>query len=637
MTSQRVIVTATRRWCILSSIARKTAGSLKLGPYHCRSFTNLSSIQILKFHSGTRSCFYESLEEALREKSLENSKTFSPDKFLSVFTSKQLEYFESDPERYHFVKIHLDLSKHLLDVQNDQFRNEDTRNLEILKSIKKEVSKVSYSDEEKNNLSVQELDYRQDVLFNGLQKLLLITNLEDQKLNIFILNIQAAYHDLSCSIFDQFWGKEYLEEPHFKHLCFSLAYLWIKVNEHMKKNTQRIDFSIQNWNGRSNYLLKFVSYYIARQDTETLNNLKPQEFLLCMFIIGLHRKLPGINYYSKDFDSTKMAFSIPEKIENVALLHFSEFSISEIGLLANGLYMANLNPAKPLHHKMFESLLKLDKNEVSKEDYSISYILKVLSKCDNNPVMGLRLMNKYIPLLNELSIHGKVRLGVFIQARRSEDSAAFVEPFIDSLKEDIKFCRLKDLAKIAWILTDLKCSEANNEEFCEAMMRHAIKCIQGKQDIPTHINNGQDFILFVYHMSNLSYISGLVLHDLITVTNESNILKMAQNDNELLMKGAPDVFNRILRFSRSENVLVKRNNSTSQKQIRSLRYQLRSAAALKQIAILDSRIDHLLPDYKGNRLNLDIKEKLVKINVGKTKLNSMINAFNKYEPQPCSV
>ena len=112
---------------------------------------------------------------------------------------------------------------------------------------------------------------------------------------------------------------------------------------------------------------------------------------------------------------------------------------------------------------------------------------------------------------------------------------------------------------------------------------------------------------------------------------------MAQNDNELLMKGAPDVFNRILRYSRSENVLVKRNNSTSQKQIRSLRYQLRSAAALKQIAILDSRIDHLLPDYKGNRLNLDIKEKLMKINVGKTKLKSMINAFNKYEPQPCSV
>ena len=136
-------------------------------------------------------------------------------------------------------------------------------------------------------------------------------------------------------------------------------------------------------------------------------------------------------------------------------------------------------------------------------------------------------------------------------------------------------------------------------------MRIAVSRIQHS----SHVDDGRHFILFVFQMSRLSYYSEVVLNELIKVTNNSEMLRTARTENEIVMKAAPEIFSTICGHSVSNKI-----KGTDHKKILAPNA---NAIALKKIVLLDSQLDHIFPNYLGERLNGDIKRKIKKINAGR--------------------
>ena len=118
----------------------------------------------------------------------------------------------------------------------------------------------------------------------------------------------------------------------------------------------------------------------------------------------------------------------------------------------------------------------------------------------------------------------------------------------------------------------------------------------------THINDSPHFIAFVFQMSRLSYYSEYVIDKLIRTVNETKSLKNANDGDEMLTKGTLELFSKL------------RGKYEMQNKIKTAGYQIlakrKHAHALKNILELDNRLDRIRRNYKGARLNADIKIKL---------------------------
>lgn len=246
--------------------------------------------------------------------------------------------------------------------------------------------------------------------------------------------------------------------------------------------------------------------------------------------------------------------------------------------------------------------MRIQSGQIAKESYTISSILKILTQCENNDNMAETIMNKYITVIHELSLHGKIRLGSFIRKHRPQNFKIFVDPFIDSLRNDVNQCRLKDLLSIAKCLADLNCSAKTNEKLFEKMMDAARERIKDS----SHVHSGQYYIQFVFQMSRMSYYNTNVLNELFSITNQSDILKTAKSERELVLDGAFDVFSNVCHELRT-----KRLNRTTD--IRKLFASHVNAFTLKQIAQLDHQLDRVFPDYQGVRLDSDLRQKLLSL------------------------
>merc|ERR1712218_353868 len=217
-----------------------------------------------------------------------------------------------------------------------------------------------------------------------------------------------------------------------KQLLFSLAYVWLRVGVHIMSISSG-SHGIRHWNEQSSFLLKFVCHFLSRQNSEILKSLDPQEFLLCMYVVGLHRRLPGTNYYNYNSIQRNNSVIFPKELENKALSIYQHILISEVGLLSRSLAMANLEPQVELSNKLFNTLLKMEDSDISRVNHSLKSILQVLSKSEINRELGTKVMLKYTPFVDDLSLHTKIRLGLFVKRHCSNVCESFVEPYILSL------------------------------------------------------------------------------------------------------------------------------------------------------------------------------------------------------------
>ena len=562
-----------------------------------------------RYHTCTPTYFYESLNKISNDKKFDAKDASTEEESWKMFNTTELEWFESDPERYYFVKMYSNLSNRRLEQQDG--KDASTQNNSTILREANKILKPYIPDIDKPIHSVSDLDLKLDVLLDGLKKVFLLTEFcgykdkrEFKKQQRDLDYVRMSYMDLSCSIFDQICDTK--SDPNVKQLLFSLAYIWLRVGAHLM-NISATNYGICHWNEQSKFLLKFVSHYIARQDSRTLSNLDPQEFLFCMFVVGLHRRLPGMTYQGNTINSTNMSFVFPKILDGCALSCYNHISITEVGLLSRSLLMANLKPGEELRNEMFHTLLTIENIEIPRQNHSIKQILQTLSRCETNIVIGTKVMLKYTPVLEQLNIYAKVRLGAVIAKHCPDACDFFVEPFISSLINDLQQCRMKDLHSISCCLVDLKWSGSKNESFCDELMKEAVRCIQHA----THINDGRQFISFIFKMSCLSYYSERVLNDLIEKANHSEKLRASKTEKEIWVHAAPDIFSAITGQPINNLTINKSDHGKSSVS------SMANATALKQIALLDSQLDDKFHNYKGERLQCDIKRKLLNINLGK--------------------
>ena len=559
------------------------------------------------FNTCSSAYFYETLNKISNDKIFDAKEDSTEEESWTQFDTTKLEWFESNPERYYFVRIYSNLLDIIRKEKQDGEDSSTQSNSTILRNANK-IIKPYMNDIGKPIQSVKELDFKLDGLLDGLKNIFQLKDFcgyEDKREFIkqqrVLDNVRMSYMDLSCSIFDQICDAN--NGPHAKQIFFSLAYIWLRVGVHLVKISSTT-LGIRHWNEQSKFLLKFISYYIARQDIKTLGNLDPQEFLFCMVVVGLHRRLPGMTYQGNDINSTNMSIVLPTIINDVALSCYKHISRTEVGLLSQSLNMANLIPGEELKNQMLHTLLTIEDMEIPREGHTMKHLLQTLGKCESNQDIGTKVMHKYTPYLEQMEIYTKIRLGAVIARHCPDTSDFFVEPFILSLLNDLEQCRMKDLNSISRCLVDLKWPGSRNESFCEELMKAAVRRIQHA----THTNDGRHFISFVFKMSCLSYYSESVLNELIEKTNHSEKLKASRTEKEILIHAAPDIYSAIT----GQPINVSLNMSYNGKSIASIA----NAAALKQIALLDTKLDNTFLNYKGERLQHDIKEKLLYLNEG---------------------
>ena len=125
--------------------------------------------------------------------------------------------------------------------------------------------------------------------------------------------------------------------------------------------------------------------YIVKKENRMLKNLEPQEFVFCLFLIGLHRRIPGMSHYASEISTTKMANDLPGEIEAMLLSLFSQFSLPEMGILAHSLHNASLYPHEPLQARMLDYLNSVpDIAHISDYPMVITNIFRLSVKFDKN-------------------------------------------------------------------------------------------------------------------------------------------------------------------------------------------------------------------------------------------------------------
>ena len=573
------------------------------------------TIQALHITTTCKSKFYESLDATLNyEKTLE-SKTEPHEKqsYVGIYRMN-LRKLESNTNRYYFVKEYLKPSKPptIKIVVDNIGRSDKDTDWKILTSMHGSVIKHNLCDFSKPIQSVREFDIVLDTLFQGLEKLHLLTYIHDGKFHNYLRKVTAVYQDISVSLFNNFCDQNNNDED-MKKLFFNLAYCWLKAGSHLM-HISKGSFQIRHWNAQSDYLLRFVAFYIGPKDDRTLRTLTPQEFLFCLVVAGSHRRLPGLNYHGKEFESKYTSFRIPKKIEDFFVLHYDEFNTFEIGFLVQALHMANVMPYNKLQDKLFATLMNMKDKEIIDADVG-GHLLKILMKSDHNPQMGRLVMLKLLPILNELSVPATVRLCTFLQIHCLEESQPFLEPFVNFVRDKIELFRMKDLFQTAFFLAELDAHTTgknivwkqglkdrlspDKELFYDGLMLRAASILEKSS---THVNDSRHFIAFVFQMSRLSYYSEYVIDKLIRTVNETKSLNNAEDGNEMLTKGTLELFSKL------------RGKSEMQNKINTDGYQIlakrKHAHALKNILELDKRLDRIRRNYKGARLNADLSIKL---------------------------
>ena len=557
--------------------------------------------QTTNFSTNKTARFYDSIEKEMGETITDAKSELVPNDISKQNISKPFEIFESNPERYYFVRIYQELNEKTTQDKNDESELQD--NFKILSSIKKSVSKVFKRDQIENIRSNKDLDAKLDALFDGLQKLLTITQVDDIKSKNYLKSIQSLLVDLSCYIFDQLRDNPNLDEEDQKKLFFNLVYLWLKVESHIKEITYRGKFVALQWNENSNFLMKFLSHYLLNNKNGMVKRLDSQELLFCLSLAGLHRRLPGVSQHTSEWKTTNEAFSLAKHIEGMILSYFSQFSLEEIGLLAHSLFAANLHPTELLEIKMLYYLHSIpDITTISKSCGVISNILKLSTNFSKNDALSEKILLKYIQSLNLLDLNSKIQLGIFIQQQSPGSSSLFIQPFIESLRNELGYCQMKELYFITKSIVGLNSTEKPDENFCEELMQMAVKCVQESD----HLNDAKYFVMFTYQMSHLSYYSERVINELMTITNESVLLKGAKTERDVIMGAMSDVFGRISGMQGFDRMMKTNRNN--------LQMIRKSASALQQIALLDTKLESEFQAYEGQRLNLETKKKLESLN-----------------------
>ena len=591
--------------------------------YHCRvlleqpyfNAATIKTIQALNITTTCKSKFYESLDATLNdEKTLktktEKEKEKEKQAYVGIYRTN-LRKLESNTNRYYFVKEYLKPSKPPTKVEQNVGRSDKDNDWKILTSMHGAVIKHNLCDFSKPIQSVREFDIVLDTLFQGLEKLHLLTYIHDAKFHNYLRKVTAVYQDISVSLFNNFCDQNNNDED-MKKLFFNLAYCWLKAGSHLMYISKG-SFQIRHWNAQSDYLLRFVAFYIGPKDNRTLRTLTPQEFLFCMVVAGSHRRLPGLNYHGKEFESKYTSFRIPKKIEDFFVLHYDEFNTFEIGFLAQALHMANVMPYNKLQGKIFATMMNMEDKEII--DADVGHLLKILVKSDYNPQMGRSVMLKLLPILNELTAFTTVRLCTLLHVHGLEESQPFLDPLVNAVKDKIELFRMKDLFQTAFFLADLDAHTTgknlvrkqglkdrlspDKELFYDGLMLRAASILEKSS---THIQDSRHFILFVFQMSRLSYYSEYVIDKLIRTVNETESLNNAKDGDEMLTKGTLELFSKL------------RGKHEMQNKINTDGYQVlakrKHAHALKSILELDNRLDRIRRNYRGARLNADLRIKL---------------------------
>lgn len=558
--------------------------------------------QTTNFSTNKTALFYDSIEKEMGESITDAKSELLPNEVLKQNIVKPFEIFESNPERYYFVRIYQQLNEKT--TQDNNVESEVQDNFKILSSIKKPVSKVFKRDLIENIRSSKDLDAKLDALFDGLQKFLTITQIEDMKSKNYLKSIQRLLVDLSCYIFDQIRDKPNLDEEDQKKLFFNLVYLWLRVESHIKEITYSGKFVALQWNENSNFFLKFLSHYLLNNKNGMVKRLDSQELLFCLTLVGLHRRLPGVSQHTTEWNTTKEAFALPKHIEVMILSNFSQFSLEELGLLAHSLFAANLHPNELLEIKMLDHLHSIpDITTISKNCGVIYNIIKLSTNFSRNDAMSEKILLKYTPSINELDLNSKIQLGIFIQQQSPASSSSFIQPFIESLRNELGYCQMKDLYFIAKSIAGFNSPEKPDENFCEELMQMAVKRVQESD----HLNDAKYFVMFTFQMSHLFYYSERVTNELMTITNESVLLKGAKTERDMIMGAMSDIFGRISGMQGFDKMMKTNRNN--------LQIIRKGILALKQIALLDTKLDSEFQAYKGQRLNSETKKKLELLNV----------------------
>ena len=200
--------------------------------------------------------------------------------------------------------------------------------------------------------------------------------------------------DKSCSLrMSASYLKSYAEN--IKHICFSLAYAWFKLVN------QRSDLAITS----NQYISAFLSHFL--RDT-SLKQLTTHEFVFCAFLAGRIRRFTNLTF-ARHVNDNKTDFNIemPEKLEEIAVLHMPKLTVDEIGVVTHAFYHTGIlirTKNVKLKRSLLNFMANVEDSNIIVSQLAISSVAKMLKdrgSVDYDQIK--KLMEIYQPLMHTLN------------------------------------------------------------------------------------------------------------------------------------------------------------------------------------------------------------------------------------------
>lgn len=451
-----------------------------------------------------------------------------------------------------------------------------------------------YAENESNWKSLVENDAKLDKLCVGLKDL----SFQDLQECVFTLSdLKVSQKSSSVDKFVQELG----------HCCQS----WLLKKSHEK--TTSVDVVDKVTFLRMAFmwplvLMDFNHKFASWQDFVTLlcatllspdhiKCLDQDEFVFCLFLSGCLRTFPLLESNKRLSGGVSHGgYEIPFHIDHKVCQCLSKVDLDEVGIIAHALHQMffTLYAHNGEMHRLFlHALLKVPDNEGT-----ILSILKVVrdrGRFENDYVD--KIMATYTPLLDRYDHKVKVRLLQVISSGLPVKPQLFLDTFVESMiKKNDLFCgaQLKTLEPIPQALFNM-----NYDDKKKATYELLLKALNqsSRQDPRT----GRSFVYAnaclakcgVVHEDNLSQIFE-------AVNSRSELFLACNTKQQTLEVGVEALFS------------LKRPPSSSSEQDKKA-FEIKRAVhlnlnALFHIAELDCNLELDYPDYKGPRLQAQLRE-----------------------------
>ncbi len=384
-------------------------------------------------------------------------------------------------------------------------------------------------------------------------------------------------------------GRDLGEE---KHSILRLCYLWFKAGL----------VTADEWNKENELVYLKEVLKVLVNNHKVWKSLNPNEFIFTMFMIGLHRRIPLQNDEpSLGEDKTRIPIQIETKLRQV----MSSLSVDEVGIICEVFHMTNFklkNVNQHLIRGIFEAMLSVPPKDIMRSDPAIASMAKILQdRCKYNPGYMSEVDEKfkqYFPYLKPMT---NARL---LHLMQSNASAEFVKNFASSMRGRLKELRLKDITRLAFSLHYLNYKDqtpSNGGKNIYALLLDAADSC----DL-SHISTGRQLVYLNNFVAKAGEVREANLNDIFSIFNNSDRLANAMTTDDIFNAGIEILygFRKPVRNTMSKlNQKAKRREETFARML--------NMNCLVAVAELDCLLEILHPGYKGERLALSTRQRLL--------------------------